>query len=505
MKTIRMATIPMAVALLAGAAGAQDIPNLGDLTLGDPFFYTADQSIKEDDGQAKLLGPGRPSRTHSQIPHLPVYMGYMSTNYTYRFITVAEQVLTMIGEGKHGLWRVQEGGTIREYLKPGAQGLAPGADPLAPENLDAVRADYASFLPSEGWDGYRYPDQQVDAEGRLTFIDLPVTHPKYEGKYDGHVPIDLPNFYCTMSENDFPYAKLAMDFAFSQPGANQVGPLGKRAGLDISENYTKVLQLTRFPDARSWVNIGQPGEDALHVNWQPIDESRTQAEYYLVERPFFNKPYLFLMAVYDNPDNDDLHYVRPAGAYWDSLENKDGLKTEVTYSPRFHIEGGETAEAVGLPLYGVHHPNRAAFGGGGACPLKGGDWGRYPDTSGGSGWPTQYEEITPLCDAVLIDLKFYANLDGRDWNDPTKYLANAGVGTREVQYTVQPGTYGTFTDPYNVAQGVTNPQAMDVPENITITYPAVDKPVAYAQVPAPAGQYRVATPAPSTSCRPIPG
>ena len=29
--------------------------------------------------------------------------------------------------------------------------------------------------------------------------------------------------------------------------------------------------------------------------------------------------------------------------------------------------------------------------------------------------------------------------DGRDWNDGGKYLANAGVGTPTVTYTMQPG------------------------------------------------------------------
>ncbi|TWI31513.1 hypothetical protein IQ24_02965 [Paracoccus sulfuroxidans] len=497
-----------ALAILASTmmAGADGPSNLHDLTAGDPFFYTADQDIKADDGQREMLGVGRPDRTHSGIPHLPVFMGYMNTNYTYRFVTVAEQVFTMIGEGKHGLWRVQDNGTIREYLKPGATGLKEGADPLAVENEGVVGSDYASFIPEAGWDGYRYPDQKIDDQGRLTFIDLPITHPKYQGKYQNHDPIDLPNFYCTMSENDFPYALQAMDFAFAQKAANKVGPLGKRAGLDVSENYTRVLRLSHFPDARTWVNTGVEGQDALHVDWKPVDTTQTEAEYYLVERPFFNKPYLFVAAVYDNRDNDDLSYVRPAGPYWDALgERQAGLKTEVTQAPRFHLEGGGEAAAVGTPLFGVHHPNRAAYKGGGACPLKGGDWGRYPDTSGGAGWPTNYEEVTPLCDAVLVDIKFYSNLDQQEWTDPKKYLANAATGSTDVTYKVMPGDYGTFTDPYNTAQGKVNPDAMSVPEEITLTYSSVASPVEFER-PAPRSlDTAQMVPTPSTSCRPIPG
>ncbi len=312
-------------------AQAEESINLTDLTQGDPFFYTSNQDIKESDGQKALVGAGRPNKTHSQIPHLPFYTGYMSTNYTYRFVNVAEQVLTMIGEGKHGLWRVQENGTVREYLKKGASGLAATADLGSKENLAKIENDYSSYLPEESWAGYKFPDEKITKDGQLNFIDLPINHPKYKGKYAKHEPIELPNFYCTMSENDYPYAKQAMNFAFSQPGANKVGPLGKRAGLDVKENYTQVLRLNQLSDARSWVNVGQKGQDNLHVKWEAIDANKTNVEYYLVERPFFNKPFLFVTAVYDNKDNSDLRYVRPDGPYYDSIKNAGlNLKTTVT-------------------------------------------------------------------------------------------------------------------------------------------------------------------------------
>ena len=62
-----------------------------------------------------------------------------------------------------------------------------------------------------------------------------------------------------MSANRYPYAKKAIDYAFNQDGAGEVGPLGKRAGLDVNELYTKVLRVDLFPDARAWINVG--GED----------------------------------------------------------------------------------------------------------------------------------------------------------------------------------------------------------------------------------------------------
>jgi hypothetical protein len=497
--------LPLLISLSATAlvASAEETIDLTDLTKGDPFFYTSDQNIKEDDGQKELLGTGRPNRTHSQIPHLPFYTGYMNTNYTYRFVTIAEQVFTMIGEGKHGLWRIQENGTVREYLKKDAKGLAPNTDLTAKENLATIENNYAAYLPNESWAGYKYPDEKLSKNGQLNYIDLPINHPKYKGKYAQHPPIELPNYYCTMSGNDYPYAKRAMDFAFKQKGANQVGPLGKRAGLDVKENYTQVLRLNSLPDAKSWVNVGQKGQDKLHAKWEAVDATKTDVEYYLVERPFFNKPYLFVTAVYDNKDNTDHRYVRPQGAYYESIKNMAyQLKTEVTAQPRFHLENGHLGKAVGLPIYGVHHPNRAAFGGGGACPLKGGDWGRYPKTTGGSGWPTQYEEVTPLCDAVLLDIKFYSNLDGRDWNNPNKYLANAGVGKQSVKYTMQPGEYGVFDDPYHTKRGVKNAESQQIANELSLTFPAIEAPVSYEAV-AQADLKGRMVPAQGTSCRPI--
>lgn len=446
--------------------------NLADVTGGDPFYYT------------RGLDP-RPTTTHSKIPHLPVYQGHMQTNDTFRFMNVAEQVFTLIGEGKHGLWRIQENGTIREYLRAGARGLPPSADLFDPANLSVIESDYSHFLPDEGFEGYKDPFEPVNASGQRNFIDFPISHPKYRGKYANHEVIDLPHWYCTMSTDNFPNAAKVAKFAFAQPGANRVGPLGKRAGLDIKENYTNVLRLTPFPDGRLWVNVG----DSDNVHWKAVDTTKTKAEYYLYERPFFNVPYLFLTVVVDSAKHGDFRYVRPAGPYYKHLASrgqKKKLKTRVTLRPQFDLERGGVRRVTGTKLYGVHHPNRPAeYGasGGGACPLKGGDWDGYPDTKGGAGWPTQYEEVTPVCDGVLVDIKFYANLDGESWNSETKYLANAGVGQKTVTYKVQEGVYGRFTDPYLTSRGIENPEAMRIGPEVLVTFPAVLNPVSYQPVP----------------------
>ena len=58
---------------------------------------------------------------------------------------------------------------FREYRKKGKEGLREGVDP---NNLDKsfsthrillkiIEENYASYIPQEGWTGYKYPDQQV--------------------------------------------------------------------------------------------------------------------------------------------------------------------------------------------------------------------------------------------------------------------------------------------------------------------------------------------------------
>ena len=115
-----------------------------------------------------------------------------------------------------------------------------------------------------------------------------------------------------------------------------------------------------------------------------------------------------------------------------------------------------------MATYGHHHMARIRYKlGGGGCPTKGGDVSGYPWGDTGSGYPTNYEEITPLCDAFLLDLKAWTNLAG-DWDKDELFLGNAGreyEGKTEVMYQAQANHYGVYTDPYNV--GKTNPYELD--------------------------------------------
>ncbi|NRD72344.1 hypothetical protein HQQ94_03620 [Shewanella sp. VB17] len=455
-----------------GRENQQENLNLVDLTQGDPFYYTSNIIDKRSDS--------RPSATDSKIPHLPAYFGYFSTNNTYRFVNIVEQVFTMIGEGKHGLWRVQDNGMVREYLIDGALGLPKNADIFSSRYQNVIQNNYTHDLSG----AYVLPQNKV-VNGRLNYIDLPIYHDKYRGKYQFHEPIDLPSWYCTMSAQHFPYAAKAMEFAFAQPSANKVGPLGKRAGLDIHENYSNVLRLNLFEDARTWVNVTK---DSRELDWHAVDASKTMSEYYIIEKRFQGANYLFLMAIYDNKNNDDFSYIRPDGPYYEYIKShiKSELKTKVTTYPHFNlasnVHGLTDIAAVGTKLYGVHHPDRDAFNGGGACPMRGGDYANYPEATSGSGWPTNYEEVTPLCDSVLLDIKLTTNLDNATWNDPAKYLANAGIGTLTVDYHVTEGRYGEFQDDYHLENGITNQEAGVIGPVETIHYQSVQTPVEYIQV-----------------------
>lgn len=362
---------------------------VGDVTTTDPFFYTAGEVVSG--GLAAAMGyEGRPYSTQSFLRYLPAFDGYIQTTNTYRFISVREQIFTMIGEHKHGLWQVQESGFIREYLKANAIGL-PSTATLEDADLLIVMEDYAAYLPdsNEPYNraGYAAPSAKINAMGNLQYIDLPISHPKYMGKYDEHPPIDLPSWYCAMSEPLAPNAAKVLKYSYAQPGANVIGKLGIRAGLDLNELYTNVIRLHTFSDARSWVNIAPTYMDAEaaegmagRVEYVAVDPSRTFTEYYLVERPFFNVKHYFIVAVYDDGlGKEGTHsYMRPEGAYFDSLIargfKESEFNTEVKPSLFYYTRNSrmtghdgaftetkieEPAAARGMQLYGGHGLNRA--------------------------------------------------------------------------------------------------------------------------------------------------
>ena len=151
-------------------------------------------------------------------------------------MSVIEQTALLIGEPKLGLWRIQDNGLIREYRMTGNQGLresvdANDIDGLSPEHLRVIKSDYRHFIPEEGRDGYKSPSDRI-WHSHQNYLDLSIYHPKYKGKYDDHVPIDLPHLFCTMSQENFPHMWKVWKFAVAQKQSNEnvIGDLGKRAG-----------------------------------------------------------------------------------------------------------------------------------------------------------------------------------------------------------------------------------------------------------------------------------
>ena len=155
-----------------------------------------------------------------------------------------EQVLTIIGEAKHGMWRFHESGFIREYKVDGEKGLLNGKDPNQWHNLTDEEQSIVnnSYQPTNtGKAGYIFPDNKTNADDELHFIDLSIYHGKYNGKYEDHVPIDLPAWYCSFSGIDFPFVSDLWKFAVEQKMANVIGDLGKRAGNNITSKLSLKL------------------------------------------------------------------------------------------------------------------------------------------------------------------------------------------------------------------------------------------------------------------------
>jgi hypothetical protein len=428
---------------------------------------------------------GHTKKTNSYMPFMPVLDGYGQTHNTYRFFSVREQVLTVIGEAKHGLWRIHDNGMVRLYRKHGIVGVPVGADVNDPSIEAAIRTNYKPVLApgletgdAAGWGGYRY-SQDADGDGQAAFVDVPIYHPYFDGKYEDHVPIDLPHWFCTMTGANFTNARRVWEYATKQPNANVVGPLGKRAGLDINEHYTNIIRFEMFPDAKFWVQVGMgdaskdvfdqsdidDGSMSMDVAYRALDTSKVDMEVYLIERTFFNVPYIFVTTVIDNKENSDMRYTRPDGLYWQGLKERAltaDLKTEMSFNPVMPvIDGDSQVDKVmrHTPFYGMNHLDKPNDdGSGGWCPQKGGDWGSYPTNPGGSGFPNEYEEATPVCDGLTQDIKMFANLDAPTWNSPTFQLANAGTRENPQVYLGEGNQYGEFTDAYN--KGVANPHKL---------------------------------------------
>jgi hypothetical protein len=375
-----------------GGEGEENVEAAGPLagplvdSLEDNFYYDPKK--------------GHKMKTNSYMPFMPALDGFVQTHYTYRFLTVREQVLSIIGEAKHGVWRIQDNGMVRLYRIAGEMGVPVGADVMDTSLEAAITMDYKAFLVAgsesgdeAGWAGYRY-SQEADGDGQAAFVDVPIYHPYFDGVYDDHVPLDLPHWYCTMSGPNYTDAIEVWDYAVKQPGANKVGPLGQRAGLDIKEHYPNVIKMDLFADANMWVQVGMGDEDmdifnqtdidsgtmSMNVAFRALDKAKVDYEIYMIERPFFNVPYLFVTVVIDNKENTDMRYTRPDGLYWDGLVERGltaGLTTTITFDPVVPVieSDGSQVDATMrfVPFYGLNHLDRPNDdGSGGFCPAKGG-------------------------------------------------------------------------------------------------------------------------------------
>ena len=123
--------------------------------------------------------------------------------------------------------------------------------------------------------------------------------------------------------------------------ANQnerISPETSFTGLDVREVYLNTFPLHLFDDASFWVNVGVGKEEtddirktlkdlknkaAQTVNYQRVDLAKYDYEIYLVEKPFFNEPTLFIdVIILEKDGGKEMQYIRPFGPYWDQLQTK---------------------------------------------------------------------------------------------------------------------------------------------------------------------------------------
>ena len=429
--------------------------------------------------------------SNSDVPHDPSSSGFMATHGTYRFLAVHQQVGLMLGEGKHGMWRVHENGFVRVYRRKGKEGIPGTEKEVVQEDgktnltlFNILGKDYQSLGYHEDSNAkfeHVFGDETSD-EKWLNWIDLPIYHPKFNNNYANHVAIDLPFYFCQLSSRNFPHIGNTWNLMKIQPNANKVGPLGERAGLDIRENVKHIVRFNHFKDAGVWANIGQ-GKNATDfmpnnteelkgrvqtTRWTQIDLEKVKYEIYIIERAYHNDAgtYLSVALVMDQ-----FSYIRPDGLYYKGLTDRNVtiINTKPHYRPKIFVENEtEEKEVFGLATFGHHHMNRLRRNlEGGGCPTKGGDISGYPWGDVGSGWPVNYEEVTPICDGFLVDLKFWTNLD-KDWDKESMFLGNAGIGfseSKSVTYYAQANHYGKFKDDYNINKGIKNPYELDLTED----------------------------------------
>jgi len=407
----------------------------------------------------------------------------------------------MVGDPKHGMWRLQSAGYIRVYRNGGEEGIKEedkeGALDGDDEDLNKILSNHYTHLdPSNNRDHkHSFGDEICPDTGYLNWLDLSIYHPKFGGKYDDHAAIDLPWYYCGLSGADYPHVYNVWKYIKAQKNANKVGPLGVRAGMDISENFNSILEMKAFGDAGIYANVGQGNEAtdkmqntldemknrAQTINFQRVDESKIEFEFYFLERGFHNYPNSYLiigMVMNSKVDAKDYSYIRPDGRYYDGLVKRgiEPLNTEPKFDPPVYIRDQEGKRTIyGTASFGHNHPFRQAHGlTGGACPTRGGDVSTYPWGNAGAGFPTDYEEITPICDGIVVDIKYWADLE-KSWDSDKIGIGNAGYGTEEVEYMAHANKYGTFEDPYLVNKGIKNPQVADFTEDGEIVMEAPEK------------------------------
>lgn len=121
----------------------------------------------------------------------------------------------------------------------------------------------------------------------------------------------------------------------------------------------------------------------------------------------------------------------------------------------------------GTQLYRMKHLDCTNDdGSGGWCPAKGGCRCSCLCGPGGSGFPSEYEEISLVCDGLVVDSKKYPDLVVPTWDSPVIQSMNGGTLENPQIYVGDRNTYGECTDPCATCTGMSHPHSLKCTDSV---------------------------------------
>jgi len=128
------------------------------------------------------------------------HLDFYTNSKVLHFPSSSGLVATLIRDGKHGMRRLQVAGYIRLYRTKGKEGIEIEAKNHAldgeDDSLNDILDRHYTRIGGNNRDHEHSLGKEISGEELLNYLDLPIHHPRFEGKYADHPAIDLPWYYC---------------------------------------------------------------------------------------------------------------------------------------------------------------------------------------------------------------------------------------------------------------------------------------------------------------------